>query len=405
MPEQPQDKRISWCLRGLTIALLLVFLILWVPEYLVPDEISDATTKAKLVVANRDTLFKGFQAVAGLAFIFTAVFTWRNLNLTEDKNVTERFSKAIEMLADDKLEIRLGGIYLLERITKDSEKDYPVIIEVLTAFIRRQAARLNSGSEYIKAEQELTRAELLPPHQDVQSALTVVERINKERRKKQLDVQELNLCGANLNCADLVDADLIAAKLRGVDLIYAFLREARLNHADLFGADLSEADLREAKLINTKLHGAVLSYADLRRAKLNWTEMDEDTMLCEAKLEYADLSRAKLCKVKLISTNLSHADLSHADFTGADLLGARFDRALLLATDLRETEDLSIEQLTGEHQPYICGAALPLSITDVTGDISNRNCDELPQVLADRYGFSHKKALRTVKKAKNKQWD
>ena len=54
----------------------------------------------------------------------------------EEKLVTERFSKAVELLASGDLTARLGGIYALERIAKDSEKDYWQVMEVLTAFVR-----------------------------------------------------------------------------------------------------------------------------------------------------------------------------------------------------------------------------------------------------------------------------
>jgi hypothetical protein len=40
------------------------------------------------------------------------------------RRITESFSKAIDQLASDKLEVRLGGIYSLERISKESQDDY-----------------------------------------------------------------------------------------------------------------------------------------------------------------------------------------------------------------------------------------------------------------------------------------
>jgi hypothetical protein len=65
------------------------------------------------------------------------------LRLTEQGQITERFTRAIEQLGatDDKgekkLEIRLGGIYALERIAWDSpERDYSTVMEVLTAYVR-----------------------------------------------------------------------------------------------------------------------------------------------------------------------------------------------------------------------------------------------------------------------------
>jgi hypothetical protein len=53
--------------------------------------------------------------------------------------VTERYTKAIEQLGSDKLDIRIGGIYALERIARDSARDHPTVIEVLAAFAREHS--------------------------------------------------------------------------------------------------------------------------------------------------------------------------------------------------------------------------------------------------------------------------
>src|SRR5215212_6792603 len=69
--------------------------------------------------------------------------------LTEQGQITERFTRAIDQLGathdngDKKLEIRLGGIYALERIDKESpERAYHgTVMEVLTAYVRENSRR------------------------------------------------------------------------------------------------------------------------------------------------------------------------------------------------------------------------------------------------------------------------
>jgi hypothetical protein len=53
--------------------------------------------------------------------------------------VTDRYTKAVEQLGSDKLEVRIGGIYALERIACDSARDHPTVMDVLTAFIREHS--------------------------------------------------------------------------------------------------------------------------------------------------------------------------------------------------------------------------------------------------------------------------
>ncbi len=62
------------------------------------------------------------------------------------RRITESFSKAVEQLGSDKLEVRLGGIYSLERISKESPDDYRTVMENLTAFVRGRS-RGNEGAQ------------------------------------------------------------------------------------------------------------------------------------------------------------------------------------------------------------------------------------------------------------------
>jgi hypothetical protein len=53
--------------------------------------------------------------------------------------ITDRFGKAVGQLGSAELDVRLGGIYALERIARDSADDHPQVMEVLTAFVRVHA--------------------------------------------------------------------------------------------------------------------------------------------------------------------------------------------------------------------------------------------------------------------------
>jgi len=57
----------------------------------------------------------------------------------QQRRITENYTKAVEQLSSDKIEQRLGGIYTLERISKESPDDYWTIMETLTAFVRERA--------------------------------------------------------------------------------------------------------------------------------------------------------------------------------------------------------------------------------------------------------------------------
>jgi uncharacterized protein YjbI with pentapeptide repeats len=388
--------------------ILLVVGLIW---YLIP--IFDS--KKGLTITQRKDLVQGFASVvqalavlvAGVVGLGGLYFTWKNLNqtrqLTEQGQITERFTRAIDQLGetdDDgnpRLEIRLGGIYALERIDKESpERAYhPTVMEVLTAYVRENAPWPTKASNksperrFIKppegdpvstsgpdeaAEQDEDTKQGVeptsaPPRTDIQAILRVLNRREEDRVPENHRVQSLDLRGTNLQEAWLWDANLSGAMLEG-----AVLQEAVLAHANLIRADLRSADLRGAQLAHANLQGAYLWDANLQGANLGAARLLEAELqgadLSRALLLEADLSGAKLSvsiyqppnlqranlqgaylreanlsKANLSEANLSEADLSEADLSEANLSGAVLQGARLLGADLSETRELSQKQI------------------------------------------------------------
>lgn len=69
--------------------------------------------------------------------------TDKALKETERNNkeslITDRFIKAVEQLGSEKLEVRLGSIYTLDRIGKESEKDRQRVVNILCAYVRERS--------------------------------------------------------------------------------------------------------------------------------------------------------------------------------------------------------------------------------------------------------------------------
>jgi len=75
--------------------------------------------------------------------------------------------------------------------------------------------------------------------------------------------------------ANLQDANLQDADLRGANLQDADLRGANLQDADLRGANLQDANLQDANLRGANLRGANLQDADLRGANLRGANLQD----------------------------------------------------------------------------------------------------------------------------------
>jgi uncharacterized protein YjbI with pentapeptide repeats len=141
------------------------------------------------------------------------------------------------------------------------------------------------------------------------------------------DLNEANLCGADLN-----NAILSHINLSGADLRHADLRGAHLNFADLTGADLYHANLHRAGLSGTNLSNTNLVNADFSDAYL------KNAILTDAHLSRAKLSNTNLTGADLTCADLSHADLSGANLSGANLRGADLSHAYFIYTNLNDTD-------------------------------------------------------------------
>jgi Pentapeptide repeats (8 copies) len=169
------------------------------------------------------------QLGAGLFAAAALIYTARNFTLSRQGQVTDRYAKAIEQIGSDKsLDMRIGGIYALERVARDSVRDHPTIMEVLAAFVREHSHEQWPPSVGKKPGAEPPEHKTRP---DVQAAVTVLG-----RRNPRHDRQPINLATANLADADLGGADFTNAFLRGADLTRAYLVGTDLRGANLSGA-------------------------------------------------------------------------------------------------------------------------------------------------------------------------
>jgi uncharacterized protein YjbI with pentapeptide repeats len=255
---------------------------------------------------------------AGVFAAGALVFTARNFSLSREGQVTDRYTKAIEQLGSDKLDTRIGGIYALERVARDSARDHPTVMEVLAAFIREHShdkwTPANPGSGPLPERR--TRP-------DVQAGLTVIGRRNSRNDREPIDIS-----GADLSGADLSGADLSRVGLSGANLTLARLIRGDLSGADLLGANLTVADLSGANLTRARLTRANLTRARLYAANLTAAN------LTTANLDGANLADANLSDAKLAAADLSGAGFIHADLTDADLTDANVTYARLATANL-----------------------------------------------------------------------
>ena len=109
------------------------------------------------------------QIVGGAVVLVGIYIAWRRLQVSQEGRVTERFSRAIEHLGIDSLDVRVGGNYALERIARDSRQDHGPIMEIITAYVREHAQWVPPPDEQqptVEASPSVmvSEEELLPNH-------------------------------------------------------------------------------------------------------------------------------------------------------------------------------------------------------------------------------------------------
>lgn len=172
--------------------------------------------------------------------------------LAKEGQITDRYTAAVGNLGEDKIDVRLGGIYALQRIMQDSRRDQPTIANVLATYIRTHTAKPPAKGQDIPADVHAALSVLLT--RDTTRDDTFLLDLHAAKLPN-IDISVLpaeptrDLTGANLSKANLSDADLSGANLSG----------------NLFDADLSGANLSRVK--------------DLTREQVDSALTDSDTQL------------------------------------------------------------------------------------------------------------------------------
>lgn len=266
----------------------------------------------------------------GLAAVLALLFTWREVRVAEQGQLTSRFNDAITNLGSQSLDVRFGGIYALERIMQDSPRDQPRIVSVLSAYVRRHATVPATG--FAKEPEDLEEALKLRPSTDVQAVMNVLaHRHPRHDGGAQVDWDRSDLRGlmlswhirdiakipkvgkfpgtrSSFSYANMQGADLRHATFAGVDLQSAFASEVNLSGAQFLRTDLSDAqlygaDLTRPNILETDLTGADLSSATLREAVLGAPDAPIPT-------EPSNLANAVLWDADLTGTSLAGTNLA-----------------------------------------------------------------------------------------------
>ncbi len=249
--------------------------------------------------------------------IWRVLIAQKQANIAEQGLITDRITKAVEQLGAEKtiwvdgdqqsvpnLEVRLGGIYALSRVARDSPRDHISIMEILCAYVRQNAPaesaekiQVDYNNENWAAFQALRIMKIPAPRIDIQAALTLIgDRSNSQikyersaaansiKREYRLDLRNTNLQKIDLHKLNFDNALFLNTKMHGANLIGVEMRNADLKYSEMLGVDLGFSEIQGADLSYTKLSDSNFISANTNLTAIYFTGLDRVKNLNEDQL-------------------------------------------------------------------------------------------------------------------------
>ena len=239
--------------------------------------------------------------IAIVLAVWRSVVAERQANTAQRSLLNERYQKGAEMLGNDVLSVRLGGVYALQCLAEEDSKQYHIQVMCLfCAFV------INPQKESVEGVETSEGNRVVPCRQDILSVMKAIATRDNTRIKIERDAgYRLDFRNANLSNLDLFLVD-------GVNLSKATLTDANLSGIKLRpGTDISS--IKEGYSVN--LSKARLKGVNFRRSNL-WKADFSNSLLVDADLQIADLRHADFSNATLANADLSGAELRDANLSG-----------------------------------------------------------------------------------------
>ncbi|MFS4582260.1 pentapeptide repeat-containing protein [Phaeobacter sp. C3_T13_0] len=246
----------------------------------------------------------------------------------------------IEEVTEPNIEVRIGGLLALERISQDSMtydrgRDHLLVMDILCAYVRNNSP-VNAAEDVaegrfvrMKNNHAISTPDNLPtsqwtdihkrvfeipsPRSDIAFAIKILGRRTHEQilHERRHDYRP-SLSRCNLQRADFTDGDYSHISFFESRMEGAYLNGANFSHCNLSGAVITKGNLS-----NTTLDFAELSCADFSHAQLHSTSMRK----CGFSFTYFDQTQIK---DTVFDIELKSGAVNAIWFIESNLCSARF---------------------------------------------------------------------------------
>ena len=224
------------------------------------------------------------------------------------RRITDAFTKAVDLLGNDKVAVRQGGIYALGRLALEDSDERPKILAILAAYVRevgsRNLSEIPGGLTSAEDNASETKPSSTKPsskksiHIDLEAAIAVIRDLTADddgrryHREKSETISQLeprkSKRGLDLSNTALIDADISHAVL-----LRANLSDSQFRGCVFVGVHLDGANMVDSRFIDVDFRKATFDSADMRGAVFAEDTNMKDATFASANVRSADLSGTK----------------------------------------------------------------------------------------------------------------
>lgn len=250
------------------------------------------------------TIFVGFY-FTGQTLIVTqqqSKATQDQVRLAEKGQITDRFARAIEQLASEKLSVRLGAIFALERLVSDDSSLSGNVRDILAAFARTQSPAIDSKCA----------SSTQVPAVDVQAAVTAM--IRSRALHEHADLSYTCLAGMSFTRSQISDLRFTRSDLSG----------------SIFEGGVINASFAGSTLDNVRFTEAALDFPTFSPASADGITFEESqhlriTFFSHNPIQGPQFSNVSMRDVSLSSIRIENGRFSNVSFDGANLSRTEFN--------------------------------------------------------------------------------
>ncbi|PTW49808.1 pentapeptide repeat-containing protein [Rhodovulum kholense] len=357
-----------------------VIALIGLGDFAAPERHSEAIRNVGLVLAG----------LIGVPFlVWRSIVAQKQVDVAEQGLITDRLNKAVEGLGAEKtvkrrlthpdgsteteettepnIEVRIGAIYALERISRDSDRDHVNVMEILCAYIRQNAPASSARNPeddgiapvedlpqgatpheiaiHLKIVDERTQklkdwaAKIPQLRNDVRTALEVIGRRDKDRIALERSPETYSSAQTSY-ILDLRETNLQRANLENLDFSKALFNRSRMESSNLFRTNIAEARFYRTRMDIVSAPFARMHRAEFQKAHLHGANFlfafADGADFSASRMEAANLTRAKIQGSNFDDTRLTCAHLKTSE-TDEE---TSFVRTLLFGTAVKYADFL-----------------------------------------------------------------